>query len=402
MRLILLAWCCGSLFSPSPVTAQECRTPDRRLGDCISIQQCPTLNSLLQQVSSGSSSGGISTLRKYICVYDESSVRVCCPRTIKSPITTQCGVRFTDDRIIGGEDAELGAWPWMVIFRARDTRTSGGSCSDKNPFCSGWAASGHCQSDTDFMTENCMKSCNKCPSVTGASGWICGGVLISEQYVLTAAHCFRDGSRIEYARIGEYDLSKSPDYGRGRTAPEPQDIEVERVIKHPDFGSPGCRKCNDIALVKLAKPARMHRIFVQPICLPSNPEQDMKYPVSAFQGKDGVAAGWGVTDATDYYGTNLSDILQQAKLRIQEQSYCRQQKINYPNDSMILCAGQGDGKDTCRGDSGGPLMLPDSSGVRYYVVGVTSLGRTVCGTHDAQGIFTSVHYYMDWLYQNMV
>ncbi|CAL4088366.1 unnamed protein product, partial [Meganyctiphanes norvegica] len=103
----------------------------------------------------------------------------------------------------------------------------------------------------------------------------------------------------------------------------------------------------------------------------------------------------------DIFSTTGSDKLQQVKLKIQELPFCSKQKNNYPDGRMILCAGQGDGKDACRADSGGPLMLSDSNLQRWYVVGITSFGATVCGDRSAQSVFTSIHHYIDWIKQNV-
>ncbi|CAL4148690.1 unnamed protein product, partial [Meganyctiphanes norvegica] len=96
-----------------------------------------------------------------------------------------------------------------------------------------------------------------------------------------------------------------------------------------------------------------------------------------------------------------ADKLQQVELLFNERPFCRRQKDNFPNSRMILCAGEGDGKDICRADSGGPIMLTDSKLQRYYVVGISSYGATVCGSRDSQSIFTNVHHYKDWINQNI-
>ncbi|CAL4119878.1 unnamed protein product, partial [Meganyctiphanes norvegica] len=197
--VLLFTWFCRTLLVPSPVAAQApsfCKIPFTYQG--VTYRSCTNKN-------------------------DPAGRRWCSTRTDRNGqhvlggrhwkhCDEECGVTINSDRIVGGTNANLGVWPWMVLFR----------------------------------------------SSTGRETWSCGGSLISAQYVLTAAHCFPDTLQIQFARIGEFDLNRNSDSQNGLTAPAPQDIQVERVIRHSQYNSPSCRRCNDIALVKLVKRARLH------------------------------------------------------------------------------------------------------------------------------------------------
>ncbi|XP_037789183.1 LOW QUALITY PROTEIN: phenoloxidase-activating factor 3-like [Penaeus monodon] len=348
-----------SSAASSQSSGTGCTTPEGQSGVCVPIKHCPNAKRLLQGIKKGSATNGsLSDLHVLPCA--RNAALVCCPvrrRRARTPVASnvKCGVRGLDDKIVGGEDAPLGAWPWMVILRGR---------------------------------------------VNGRRSWFCGGALVSDRYVLTAAHCFKEslGVVVEKARIGEHTLSFDPDCSKGRCAPSPQDIPVERIIRHPQYGSP-CTECNDIALLRLSRPAVLHSGFVTPVCLPINPDQDMGFSEHDFQGKAAWAAGWGST-ARGPFEFRRPDVLQQVQLPIQELNYCDRLRIAYPDPRMALCAG-GEGRDTCRGDSGGPLTLDSSDGKRSFVVGITSLGPKVCGSADTQGIYTNVVFYTPWILETI-
>lgn len=66
-----------------------------------------------------------------------------------------------------------------------------------------------------------------------------------------------------------------------------------------------------------------------------------------------------------------------------------------------LCAGGEKGKDSCRGDSGGPLMQFSRKLQKWYAVGIVSYGPTMCGMKNQPGIYTRVPYYLDWIKEKM-
>ncbi|XP_053692034.1 phenoloxidase-activating factor 3-like [Sabethes cyaneus] len=221
----------------------------------------------------------------------------------------------------------------------------------------------------------------------------CGGSLIAESYVLTAAHCNRPA--IATVRLGENDISKDIDCNNFGDeldcADPPQDIEVSKFIKHSLYSS--SKRRNDIALIKLAKPARLS-FSVKTICLP------IGAMVRSPEPKEMIISGWGFTERG-----RTSNVLQYASVPILTTDRCASTLAKLSDaitldDSSQLCAGGVNKVDNCAGDSGGPLQYysRSSAAVMY---GVVSFGVNSCGDESAPGVYTRVSHYIDWIAQNL-
>ncbi|XP_075216405.1 venom protease-like [Lycorma delicatula] len=217
--------------------------------------------------------------------------------------------------------------------------------------------------------------------------WACGCSLISERFVLSAAHCTKDPNAglARWVRLGELDLSR-----KNETA-NPVDFEIIRRINHPNYRSE--LVYNDIALYQLNSSVTFTDT-IKPICLPQ--------PNSYYDVTNVIGAGWG---RIDYAGPRSTILLKVDLdyLTIRDCSNTADLRVapGGLEEKTMICAGVLEGgKDTCSGDSGGPLFLPRKNDqlpcFLQTQLGITSFGKH-CALKGFPGIYTRVLSYVPWI-----
>ncbi|XP_003931943.1 transmembrane protease serine 11D [Saimiri boliviensis] len=246
-------------------------------------------------------------------------------------VIRECGagpdlVTLSEQRIFGGTEAEEGGWPWQVSLRLNNAHH-------------------------------------------------CGGSLISNMWILTAAHCFRSNSNPRQW-IATFGIS---------TRYPKLKMRVRSISIHGNYKS--ATHENDIALVRLEERVPFTK-DIHSVCLPATTQ-------NSPPGSTAYVTGWG---AQEYSGPTVTE-LRQGQVRIISNDVCN---APYSYNGAILpgmlCAGfpQG-GVDACQGDSGGPLVQEDSRRL-WFLVGIVSWGEE-CGLPDKPGVYTRVTAYIDWIRQ---
>ncbi|XP_047518165.1 serine protease snake-like isoform X2 [Pieris napi] len=268
--------------------------------------------------------------------YQEKYVYPCRPGPTTGNIRVDECTRKPEQLVIGGEDAYEGEFPHMALL---------GYGKDKLE-------------------------------------WICGGVIISERYVLTAGHCTysRFYGPVKKIRVGI--LKRS----------DPVDSSKEYNViatKHPEYKPP--MKYHDIALLQTDRDIELNK-YVVPACL---------HDGGPLFNNSAIVTGWGTTV---FRYMERTDVLQKATVEGFENGECerkfkdiRLMSKGYNSTTQLCYGDRVSNKDSCEGDSGGPLQVNHPT-VRcmYWVIGITSWGKW-CGIAGEPGIYTRVEHYVPWI-----
>ncbi|KAF5305579.1 hypothetical protein FQA39_LY01670 [Lamprigera yunnana] len=338
--------------------ATPCVTPNRDIGICVEIRKCDKLLRpiILDKKDHypflvASKCGPVNENPKFpkVCCGKYSNFHNVSHHKIRvTPFPKICGNQTMTfpSRIFGGINASLSEFPWMARLRHR--------------------------------------------SASGIFNYGCAGFLISEHFVLTAAHCVLSKELqvlgpIYQVQLGEHDTQCETDCEKTgknsvRCADPPLLIRTAKPKVHPGYTN-NIQHHNDIALLPLRETVRFSE-FVSPICLASNFSDANEMWLS----------GWGKTEKSVNSPIKLKVSVRKANQTECSISY---ESLDISIMSSQLCAGGEEGIDSCSGDSGGPLMVQHNSLI-WYAEGIVSFGLG-CGVKDWPGVYTSIPSYLPWI-----
>ena len=267
----------------------------------------------------------------------------------------------SSERIIGGTDTKKGEFPWLALLRI--------------PY-------GH---------------------------WKCGGSLIHQEWILTAAHCVTkqvEGScnpsineRLEIM-IGHYNKRKATNAVIEKSM---------KIIPHKKFSF--CSGDGDIALISLKKSINVKKYKnVNTVCLPLEQPKDIKVGLKV------TVVGHGDTENIkeengEWHSSKSANIMKRLDTTLLSTESCIDAYNTLVGRHLSIKKGQNvctkalEGQDSCNGDSGGPLMTSidneKMSKKQWIQVGIVSWGLNKCGVKGIPGVYTNVKDYLKWVLDNM-
>lgn len=240
--------------------------------------------------------------------------------------------------IINGTKAELGEWPWQVAISTR------------------------------------------------AGFLFCGGSLLSEEWVLTAAHCVAKQNSTDTQPTSALKLLFGK-YYRNVNDDKVQERDVISIILHENY-NPAILDF-DIALIRV-KPLVLTN-YIQPVCLTSSDISNRNLHI----GNSGIVTGWG----RDETGRN-SEVLKKTSLSVISSQICEENNKIEITENMFCAGSPNAASDTCDGDSGGPLVFPviNFGKTRWFLEGIVSWGNIAgCAIKDKYSGFTKVSKFVNWI-----
>uniref|UniRef100_A0A182WMK6 CLIP domain-containing serine protease n=1 Tax=Anopheles minimus TaxID=112268 RepID=A0A182WMK6_9DIPT len=393
VAFLLIVTFSGVLSQEDP----ECETPTKSNGFCVAIERCRNIYALVN-APTPPSRGIQNYINRAACTLPGVVRSVCCqplevvlaPTTTTTSTTTRApevpSKLSTAPTITVGVDPDSTATQnWSLL----PTTNCGSQTIDR-------IANGNATRVFEYPWMVLLRYLSNGQLLDG-----CGGSLINDRYVLTAAHCIKTSSTFQLSkvRLGEHDKRQHVDcrvYSDGETecADPAIDVDIESMVVHKNYNRP-IKFRHDIGLIRLAQAVEFTD-SIKPICLPVN-EAVRRRTLDRY-----IITGWGTTEEQ-----TLSDVLLQAIVKHVAIPDC-QQKMNENylfvtlDDAWQMCAEGDKLVDSCQGDSGGPLGFSvDVSGARFVQFGIVSAGIRSCGKESVPGIYTRVTSYMDWIAANV-
>ncbi|XP_064208590.1 ST14 transmembrane serine protease matriptase b [Anguilla rostrata] len=214
----------------------------------------------------------------------------------------ECGKSpYKTAKIVGGQDAYEGEWPWQVSLHVQE------------------------------------------------KGHVCGASVLNNRFIVTAAHCVQDRD-ILYSTPDVWDVYLGLHIQQVISKTTEQ-RKLKRIIPHPDYNH--LTSDNDIALMELDEPVLLNN-NIWPICLPA---QSQSFPA----GTSVWITGWGATRESGF----LAKVLQKAEVRIINDTVCDKLLEDDITPQMLCAGVISGGVDACQGDSGGPLSYLGANGRYY-------------------------------------
>ena len=255
------------------------------------------------------------------------------------------GAQEATPRIIGGDDA-TGDWPWAALIEI----------------------------DTD-------------PSTRGAG--YCSGMALTDQLVVTAAHCFFDDQE---RRVTDPDVL-TVWIGSGPGPLQSRSVSAFELPAVQTYADALFDVGQDIALLRLSSPVSLNTF---PSLVDESRRQSLEALDQSRADEALTAIGWGITSPNS---NDLADTLQEVQLDYVPFSVCDQAWSFQLESGQMLCAAElnpvnQQRQDTCQGDSGGPLFLGEDPAP--YVIGLTSFGTPDCASQRPT-VYTDVSGQIDFI-----